>query len=239
MSLLSIDRLIVNYGAINAVCGVSLEVSRGEVVALLGANGAGKTTTLSAVTGLIPSSGGSVMFDGAHCRGVSTERLVRAGMTMVPEGRRIFATLTVDENLTLGGAIHGTDRREALRREMFALFPILHERMQQWAGTLSGGQQQQLAIARSLMSDPKLLIMDEPSLGLAPQIVAEIFELIARLRRDGRTILLVEQNVAKALEIADRGYVLVNGRIAFHGTAAELLASKEIEHAYLGREAEQ
>ena len=235
MALLSVDGLGVRYGAIQAVRDVGLTVDAGEIVALLGANGAGKTTTLGAIVGLVSTNVGTVAFDGRAMGGLGTELIVRAGMTLVPEGRRVFPSLTVDENLTLGAAPRG-DRAAAAtaRQEMFELFPILAERRGQLAGTLSGGQQQQLAIARALMSGPKLLLLDEPSLGLAPQVVDDIFDLIARLRQSGLTILLVEQNVAMALDIADRAYVLASGEIVMQGTAAELKASEEIERAYLG-----
>ncbi len=235
MALLSVAGLGVRYGAILAVRDVGLTVDAGEIVALLGANGAGKTTTLSAIVGLVPANAGTVTFDGRAMGGLGTELIVRAGMTLVPEGRRVFPSLSVDENLTLGAASRGDRAATAsARQEMFELFPILAERRGQLAGTLSGGQQQQLAIARALMSGPRLLLLDEPSLGLAPQVVDDIFDLIARLRESGLTILLVEQNVAMALDVADRAYVLASGEIVMEGTAAELKASEEIERAYLG-----
>jgi branched-chain amino acid transport system ATP-binding protein len=234
--LLAISGLTVRYGAIQAVRGVDLAVEAGEVVAVLGANGAGKSTTLKAIVGLVPA-GGEIRFDGELLRGRATEQIVRKGVTMVPEGRRVFPSLTVMENLTLGAAACAD--RTALARnraEMFELFPILAERREQRAGTLSGGQQQQLAIARALMSEPRLLLLDEPSLGLAPQIVDSIFELILRLKQRGQTILLVEQNVAAALDIADRAYVLANGTITMSGTAEALRASEQVARAYLGAE---
>ena len=236
MPLLSISGLTVRYGAIQAVRGVDLAVEAGEVVAVLGANGAGKSTTLKAIVGLVPA-GGEIRFDGETLRGRATEQIVRKGVTMVPEGRRVFPSLTVMENLTLGAAACA-DRTAAARNrgEMFELFPILAERREQRAGTLSGGQQQQLAIARALMSEPRLLLLDEPSLGLAPQIVDSIFELILRLKQRGQTILLVEQNVAAALDVADRAYVLANGAITMGGAADALRASEQVARAYLGAE---
>ena len=234
MPLLSIAGLTVRYGAIQAVRGIDLSIEAGEVVAVLGANGAGKSTTLKAIVGLVPW-GGEIRFDGGSLRGLATEQIVRKGVTMVPEGRRVFPSLTVMENLTLGAAACADGKAMPRNRaEVFELFPILAERRDQRAGTLSGGQQQQLAIARALMSEPRLLLLDEPSLGLAPQIVDSIFELILRLKQRGQTILLVEQNVAAALDIADRGYVLANGAITMGGTAAALRASEQVARAYLG-----
>ena len=234
MPLLSVAGLTVRYGAIHAVRGIDIAVEAGEVVAVLGANGAGKSTTLKAIVGLVPA-GGEIRFDGAAIQGWATEQIVRRGVTLVPEGRRVFPSLTVLENLTLGAAACA-DRGSADRHraEVFDLFPILAERRSQRAGTLSGGQQQQLAIARALMSEPRLLLLDEPSLGLAPQIVDSIFELILRLKQRGQTILLVEQNLAAALDIADRAYVLANGVIAMSGTADALRSSDEVARAYLG-----
>ena len=233
--MLSVSDLDVSYGAVRAVQSLSLTVSEGEIVTLLGANGAGKSSTLSALMGLVPTAGGRVFFDGRTISGFAPERIVRLGMTLTPEGRHVFPNLTVDENLALGRATR-RDREgiEETRRELFALFPVLKERHSQLAGTLSGGEQQMLAIARSLMSRPRLLLLDEPSLGLAPQVVDAIFELIPRLREGGLTILLVEQSVDQALEIADRGYVLRNGEIAMAGTAGELTASSGVERAYMG-----
>jgi len=233
--MLSIADLDVRYGAIQAVRGVSLDVAEGEIVAVLGANGAGKTTTLKAAVGLVPATSGEIRFAGTAITGSDTEDIVMRGMTLVPEGRRVFPSLTVSENLRLGAAT----RRDAgeiarSRDEMLTLFPILAERANQAAGTLSGGQQQQLAIARALMSMPKLLLLDEPSLGLAPQVVDDIFDLILRLKARGLTILLVEQDAVAALDIADRAYVMANGRVVMSGSAAALRTSDEITHAYLG-----
>jgi branched-chain amino acid transport system ATP-binding protein len=236
LPLLAISGLTVRYGAIQAVRGIDLAIEAGEVVAVLGANGAGKSTTLKAIVGLV-AWGGEIRFDGEALAGRATEQIVRKGMTMVPEGRRVFPSLTVMENLTLGAAAAADAKAAARNRaEVFELFPILAERREQRAGTLSGGQQQQLAIARALMSEPRLLLLDEPSLGLAPQIVDSIFELILRLKQRGQTILLVEQNVAAALDIADRGYVLANGTITMTGTAETLRASEQVARAYLGAE---
>jgi len=233
--VLSIADLDVRYGAIQAVRGVSLEVAEGEIVALLGANGAGKTTTLKAVVGLAAAVRGEIRLAGASIKGRDTEDIVQRGLTMVPEGRRVFPSLTVAENLRLGAATRRDPAEIAKSRdEVLTLFPILAERAHQAAGTLSGGQQQQLAIARALMSAPKLLLLDEPSLGLAPQIVDDIFDLILRLKSRGLTILLVEQDAVAALDIADRAYVMANGRIMMSGSAAELRASDEVAHAYLG-----
>jgi branched-chain amino acid transport system ATP-binding protein len=235
VSLLSVDGLSVAYDAIRAVRDLSLHVNSGEIVAVLGANGAGKSSTLNALMGLVPHVQGSARFDGQEIVGMRPERIVRMGMTLTPEGRRVFATLSVDENLLLG-AIPLRDRSQApkLREMVYDRFPVLAERRRQAAGTLSGGEQQQLAIARSLMCSPRLLLLDEPSLGLAPKFVDLIFELILDLRRDGVTILLVEQNVDLTLSIADRGYVLASGQLQMDGSAAELRTSSGIERAYLG-----
>jgi branched-chain amino acid transport system ATP-binding protein len=233
--MLSIADLDVRYGAIQAVRGVSLDVAEGEIVAVLGANGAGKTTTLKAAVGLVATTRGAIRFAGKPITGRDTEDIVIAGMTLVPEGRRVFPSLTVAENLRLGAATRRNAAEIAQSRdEVLALFPILAERAYQAAGTLSGGQQQQLAIARALMSAPKLLLLDEPSLGLAPQVVDDIFDLILRLKARGLTILLVEQDAVAALDIADRAYVMANGRVVMSGDAATLRASNEIAHAYLG-----
>jgi branched-chain amino acid transport system ATP-binding protein len=214
---------------------VSLAVHDGEIATLLGANGAGKSSILNAIMGMVPLAGGKVVLEGRDVAGQAPERIVRLGMTLTPEGRHVFANLTVLENLALGAAAR-RDRTEVARTrtDMFELFPVLAERRYQVAGTLSGGEQQMLAIARSLMSRPRILLLDEPSLGLAPQIVDTIFELIAGLRERGITILLVEQNVDLALEIADRGYVMASGEIVMDDTAAELRRSGGVERAYMG-----
>jgi len=235
--MLEVDGLSVRYGAIHAVQGVSLTVSEGEIVALLGPNGAGKTSLISAVVGLVPTAGGSVRFNNEDVTRLETPERVRRGMTVTPEGRRVFPTLTVTENLVLGGAAR---RDEAgVRGDMnrcFEMFPILRDRRNQPAGTLSGGEQQMLAIARSLMSKPKLLMLDEPSLGLAPRLVEQIFELVKGLRSLGLTLLVVEQNAVEALRFSDRAYVMNTGVIGYAGPAAELRSSPELMRAYLGLE---
>ncbi|WP_151612656.1 ABC transporter ATP-binding protein [Ensifer alkalisoli] len=233
--LLEVSGLKVAYGAVEALKGIDLSVAKGRIVTLLGANGAGKSSTLNALVGLAGKKAGRVVFDGQDISAMAPEQIVRLGMTLTPEGRRIFPSLTVDEHLLLGGAMHkGRGNVAEVREDMLARFPILKERLDQRAGSLSGGEQQMLAIARSLMSSPDLLLLDEPSLGLAPQVVDLIFDLIAGLRQRGLTILLVEQNVQLSLEIADAGYVMANGRIVLSGTAADLRNSTEIQGAYLG-----
>jgi branched-chain amino acid transport system ATP-binding protein len=235
-ALLQVDGLAVAYGPIQAVREVSLTVQEGEIVAVLGANGAGKSTTLQAIVGLIPAQRGRIILSGRTVSGLMPEQIVRLGMTLTPEGRRIFGSMTVEENLRIGGATNraGSGLSETWS-ELMELFPILASRRRQVAGTLSGGEQQMLAIARSLMSQPKLLLLDEPSLGLAPKIVESIFDLIQELRRRGRTILVVEQNVHMVLEIADRGYVIASGEVVMTGTARELAASNDVERAYMGQ----
>ncbi|QPC45218.1 ABC transporter ATP-binding protein [Kaustia mangrovi] len=233
--MLQVQGLTVAYGPVTAVRGVDIAVHAGEVVALLGANGAGKTSTLNGIVGLAPVTGGTIRFRDEDVTGLPTERLIRRRLTLCPEGRRVFTALTVEENLRLGGYTKGRGRAfdEAVA-DMYDLFPILAERRRQLAGTLSGGQQQMLAIARALMSGPELLCLDEPSLGLAPQIVEQVFELITTLRGRGVTILLVEQNVALSLDVVDRAYLLASGEVAGKGTAEELKASQLVEAAYLG-----
>jgi branched-chain amino acid transport system ATP-binding protein len=236
---LEVFDLQVSYGAIKAVDGVSFGVPRGRIVTLLGANGSGKTTTLRAITGLAAPLGGRIVFEGQEIQGRPTHEIIRAGIALVPEGRRIFANLTVYENLLLGAYF----RRDqtALTRDLNMLydtFPRLAERRTQAAGTLSGGEQQMLAVGRALMSRPRLLLLDEPSLGLAPLLVKEVFHLIALLNQRGVTILLVEQNAAAALAIAHHGYVLSTGRVALEGSGAELLANPQLQLAYLGEEVE-
>lgn len=237
MDLLLIEDLAVSYGPIRSVQGIDLVVREGEIVTLIGSNGAGKTSTLNALMGLIPKAGGRVVFDGEEVGKASTETIVRSGMTLTPEGRRVFADMSVDENLTMGAGprLHRRER-EGRRERIRGLFPILADRRDQAAGTLSGGEQQQLAIGRSLMSEPRLLMLDEPSLGLAPLVIDTIFDLIVQLREAGTTILLVEQNVDRALAIADRGYVIAAGRIELHGEAVELKSSDAVTAAYFGME---
>ena len=220
--MLSVEGLKVRYGQIEAVKGLDFTVAQGEIVTLLGANGAGKTSTLAAIAGLASASG-VIRFEDRNLVGLKPEDISRLSIALTPEGRRVFPSLTVAENLLLGGAMHHDGAGlTAAREEMLALFPILSERYHQRAGLLSGGEQQMLAIARSLMSKPRLLLLDEPSLGLAPKIVDDVFRLIASLRGKGITILLVEQNAVRALDIADRGYVLVNGKITLKGKGSDL-----------------
>ena len=231
--LLDVAGLTVRYGYVEAVRGISFSVAPGEILALIGPNGAGKTSTLSALSGLTPSTG-RIAYKGSDIQPLGAERRSALGLALTPEGRRVFPSLTVAENLLLGGAAHRAKHDPAAKREeMLSLFPILRERYHQRAGLLSGGEQQMLAIARSLMSQPELLLLDEPSLGLAPQIVDQVFELIVRLNRTGLTILLVEQNASRALEIAHHALVLANGAVALSGKASDLLASPEIRAAYL------
>lgn len=233
--MLEIRNLNVQYGAIRAVQDVSLSIQKGEVVSLLGANGAGKTSLVSACVGIIPKSGGQVTFDGSDITRHAAEDIVRSGMTLSPEGRRVFADLSVRENLLLGAATR-RDRAETAKdiETYFTMFPILGERSDQPAKTLSGGEQQMLAIARALISRPRLLMLDEPSLGLAPRIVEGIFELVGKLRADGLTILLLEQNATEALRISDRAYVMASGRVVYDGKAADLADSDDLMGAYLG-----
>jgi branched-chain amino acid transport system ATP-binding protein len=213
---------------------VDLQVRAGEVVALLGSNGAGKSTLNNTVSGLVPAWGGRVVFDGADLTGAHYRDVVRAGLIQVPEGRRIFPNLSVLENLELGAFARARQRRAANLERVFTTFPRLKERIAQKAGTMSGGEQQMLAIGRGLMAEPRLLILDEPSLGLSPLLVEQMFALVSRLHEEGLAVLLVEQNVGQSLEIADRAYVLENGAIRFEGRPDELLASDELRRAYLG-----
>ncbi len=234
-ALLSVQSLHVQYGAVHAVRGIDLDVREGEIIALLGANGAGKSSTLNALVGLAPASQGKIVFRGQDVTGSAPERFAALGMTLSPEGRRVFGTLSVRENLLMGAySMRDKPAVKTAWERVFDLFPILRERREQFAGTLSGGQQQMLAVGRALMSNPRLLLLDEPSLGLAPKIVEQIFELITVLRKQGVTMVVVEQNVSMALEVADRGYVLANGRIAASGTAAQLRNSQTLQAAYLG-----
>ena len=221
--------------------GVSLHVRAGETVALIGANGAGKSTLVNTICGLVQSQKGTVDFQGKAIHTLSPEDIVREGIALVPEGRQIFSTLTVEANLQMGGFIHrrnGQQMGEDMER-MYGRFPVLSERRRQLAGTLSGGEQQMLAISRALMSRPKLLIMDEPSMGLAPLVIKEIFNIIRELREEGRTILLIEQNARAALQIAERGYVLETGKVVLQGEGPMLLEHREVKRAYLGKGAKQ
>jgi branched-chain amino acid transport system ATP-binding protein len=227
--------LHVGYGAIRALRGVSLEVNEGEVVALIGANGAGKSTLLRTISGILQPSSGTVLFEGKSLRGLAEDRIVRLGVLQVQEGRGILTRMTVLENLEMGA--YGRSDKAGIREDMemvFGKFPVLRERQRQFGATLSGGEQQMLAIGRALMARPKLLMLDEPSLGLAPMLVQEIFRIIMDFKREKRTILLVEQNAKKALQCADRGYVLETGTIRLTGPGADLLKSAEVQAAYLG-----
>jgi len=233
--MLKVENLKVRYGAVTAVKDVSLEVSEGEMVCLLGANGSGKTTTMLAIAGALKASG-RVTFNGEDITSLSPERVLRKGIAMVPETREVFSDLTVRENLILGGFIHRRNRKKSHHNteQMLDLFPVLRERQNQQSGTLSGGEQQQLVIARAMMSQPKLLLLDEPSLGLAPAIVHHIYEFINKLRSTGVTILLVEQNANMALKTAERAYVMALGKIAKKGAAADIATSSDLKALYLG-----
>ena len=237
--MLRVRSLVTHYGGIQALKGVSLHVDNGEIVALVGANGAGKTTILNTICGIVPSSSGEVLFDGKPVMNMTPERLVRLGLSQVPEGRQIFAPMTVLDNLVLGAYQRSrAQKKNELKGDLdfvYGVFPILKERTKQRAGTLSGGEQQMLAIGRALMSRPKMLLLDEPSVGLAPMVAKEIFSVISRFRDLGTTVLLVEQNARAALGIADRGYVLETGKIILEDSASELLSNKEVQRAYLGK----
>jgi len=232
--MLQIEGLASGYGRVEVLRGVDLEVRSGETVALLGSNGAGKSTLNNTVSGLVSAWRGTVRFDGRDITRARSREVVQAGLIQVPEGRRVFPNLSVLENLELGAYARARERRDANVERVYATFPRLAERRAQAAGTLSGGEQQMLAIGRGLMAEPRLLILDEPSLGLSPLLVEELFALIARLHAQGLAILLVEQNVAQSLAIAGRAYVMENGTIRFAGTPAELLATDELRQAYLG-----
>lgn len=233
--LLRVDNLEVNFGAVRALKGVSLDVHEGEVIALVGANGAGKSTTLRSISGLARAKAGTVTFAGSVINKRTAPQIVRLGIAHSPEGRRLFGGLSVAENLRLGACTRSDPDGVARDTEkMFVLFPILRERWRQLAGTLSGGEQQQLALARALMAAPRLLLLDEPSLGVAPLLVRHIFDALAELKRQGMTMLLVEQNIALALELADRAYVLRTGKVALSGIASELRVDDRVAQAYLG-----
>ena len=233
-TLLRLDGIEAGYGDLTAVRGVSLEVRPGEAVALIGSNGAGKTTTLRAITGLLPVRAGRIEFEGARLDGLGSAQIVARGIAHVPEGRQLFPTMTVRDNLELGRRTRDRRQRGETLELVFTLFPRLRERERQLAGTLSGGEQQMCAIGRGLMARPTLLLLDEPSLGLAPVTVKLIFENLGRINSSGTTILLVEQNVPRALQLSDRGYVLENGRITLEGPGRALLASPHVKQAYLG-----
>ncbi len=238
--MLKVRNLEAGYGPLKVLSQVSLHVSAGEIVTLIGANGAGKSTLLRALSGLLTPAGGEVVFDGRSIRGLPAERVVDLGIALVPEGRQVFAAMSVRENLILGGYVaarRGRDGHGTIKalEQVYSLFPVLRERTEQLAGTLSGGEQQMLAMGRALMTDPRLLMMDEPSMGLAPLIVRDIFRAIQRLRDEGRTVLLVEQNARAALRIADRGYVIETGKLVLEGEAGFLLGDREVQRAYLGK----
>lgn len=235
MAMLEVKDLQVYYGVIQAIKGISFEVNQGEIVTLIGANGAGKTTTMQSIMGLVPIKSGTVTYEGQVINKMPCHKIVKLGMTQVPEGRRIFQELTVYQNLLMG-AFTETDKKKIKNdiEEIYTRFPRLGERKNQIAGTLSGGEQQMLAMGRAMMSHPKLLMLDEPSMGLSPLLVDQVFEIIKDFHNSGTTILLVEQNAGKSLAISDRAYVLENGKIAFFGTGAELMESEDIKKAYLG-----
>ena len=234
MSLLYIKDLKVSYGGIEAIKGISLNVEKGEIVTLIGANGAGKSTTLRAISGLVPIREGTITYDGQVISGQSPQKIVSEGIGMVPEGRRVFPNLTVLENLKVGAYLRKDDLTPDIEH-VYQLFPRLKERSWQMAGTLSGGEQQMLAVGRAMMMRPKLMMMDEPSLGLAPLVIRDIFKIIQTLHEEGITILLVEQNANAALRIADSAYVLETGRITMQGTGKELLDDPQVKEAYLGK----
>jgi len=232
--LLKLEGVCAGYRGLEILQELTMHVDEGEVVALIGANGAGKTTTLRAISGLVRPTAGSVSLDGERIRGMPPHRIVRAGLVQVPEGRGLFGTLTVAENLDMGGYTRSSDERKTGLAEVFELFPVLAERRGQVAETMSGGQQQMLAIGRALMARPRLLMLDEPSIGLAPKLVAQVLDAVGRIRRAGVTVLIVEQNAAQTLAIADRAYVLESGRIALEGAGRELLKDPRVRTAYLG-----
>jgi branched-chain amino acid transport system ATP-binding protein len=240
--MLRLKNVTTYYGKVHALKNVSLHLAEGEIVTLIGANGAGKTTILNTISGVTPSSGGEIKFQKEPIQSLPVDRIVKLGVSQVPEGRQVFKPLSVEDNLELGAYLRYRNReaKEEIVKSMediFRLFPRLEERRNQLAGTLSGGEQQMLAIGRALMAKPKLLLLDEPSMGLAPLIVQEIFRVIETLRREqGTTVLLVEQNAKAALRLADRGYVLETGKVILEGVASELLENKEVERAYLGKE---
>ena len=240
--MLKVKNINTYYGQVHALKNVSLHLSEGEIVTLIGANGAGKTTILNTISAVTPPLNGEILFDGVPITRLAPDKIVEMGISQVPEGRQVFKPLTVEENLELGAYLRYRKRegRGAIKKELdgiYALFPVLLERRKQMAGTLSGGEQQMLAIGRALMARPRLLLLDEPSMGLAPLIIQEIFAVIENLRRDKKTtVLLVEQNAKAALKMADRGYVLETGKVILEGMASELLENKEVQRAYLGKE---
>ena len=234
MSILRLDNLQVSYGSIEALRGISLDVERGETITLIGANGAGKSTTMNAIVGLVPASGGKVYYQDKDGTKTDTKEKVRNGIILSPEGRQIFPGFTVAENLMMGAYLRGKEEAPQTMDAVLELFPRLRERLHQMGGTLSGGEQQMLAIARAMMAKPELLLLDEPSLGLAPLIIREIFHMICRIHEMGTTILLVEQNARMALKVSDRAYVLETGKIVLEDTAQNLLRSDMVRKTYLG-----
>lgn len=239
MSMLEIKDLKVNYGGIEALKGIGFEVEAGEIVTLIGANGAGKSTTLRSIMSVVKPSGGSIFFESEDITTMNTQKIVERGIVLVPEGRRVFPNLTVLENLRIGAYLRN-DKAEIEKdvEHVYSLFPRLQERHWQEAGTLSGGEQQMLAVGRALMAKPRLIMMDEPSLGLAPLVVKDIFSIIRRINDDGTTVLLIEQNANAALKIANRGYVMETGRVTMTGTGKELLEDEAVKQAYLGKSKE-
>ena len=237
--MLKIRNLQAGYGKLRVLKNISMHVEEGEIVTIIGANGAGKTTLLSTIAGLIRSTSGEMVFRGRNITLLAPQKIPALGCVMVPEGRQVFAPLSVEENLILGGHLLRKEGRQGLAQQLdaqYALFPILKERREQFAGTLSGGEQQMLAMARALMSKPTLIMMDEPSTGLAPLVVKDIFRVIVQLRDEGKTVLLVEQNATAALQVADRGYVFETGQVVLQGRAGELLEDEEVKRAYLGKD---
>ena len=233
-NILEIRELVISYGGIEAVKGVSLSVPEGQIVTLIGSNGAGKSTTLKAISGIVKTKKASILLDGKEIAGKSPDQIVSAGVTLVPEGRRVFPNLTVLENLKMGAYLRKDNIKDDLNY-VYGLFPRLKEREWQLAGTLSGGEQQMLAVGRALMSRPRVIMMDEPSLGLAPLVVKDIFEIIKTINAQGITVLLIEQNANMALKVAHKAYVMETGRITLEGTGAELLANDSVKEAYLGK----
>ena len=237
MSLLEVKDLVVSYGGIEALKGISFKVNEGEIATLIGANGAGKSTTLRAITSLVPVKSGSIIYDGEDITHMDTQKIVEKGIALVPEGRRVFANLTVLENLKIGAYLRKNKAEiEKDIQYIYKLFPRLQERSWQLAGTLSGGEQQMLAVGRAMMTKPRVIMMDEPSLGLAPLVVKDIFSIIKRLREEGITILLIEQNANAALNAADYAYVMETGMISLSGSGQELLVNKSVQEAYLGKQ---
>jgi branched-chain amino acid transport system ATP-binding protein len=240
--MLKVRNIDAGYGSLSVLRRVSLHINPGEIVTIIGANGAGKTTLLKTITSLIRAQSGEILFQGQNIAGTPTDEIVSRGCSLVPEGRQVFASMPVIENLLLGASVrYRKESRESIHQDLehvYTFFPVLKQREYQLAGTLSGGEQQMLAIGRALMARPSLIMLDEPSMGLAPLIVKEIFNIIKKIRQEGRTVLLVEQNARSALKIANRGYVLETGRIILEGSSEDLLANKDVQRAYLGRDLE-